>query len=188
MITSWSPTLLSRAHSLKTQRRKRGGGVQRWRLSFGYGTMERDTYADLWAFLNSQAGQYGTLTLTLPTGIFPRGTWGGTPLVNGAHSAGATSITTDGHTISITGAGKRGDFVKFGGHSKVYQLTADFNSNGSGQATMAIFPALLAALADNDTITVSSVPFTCILASDMQDLELRPPTQGGLQFVAIEDY
>jgi hypothetical protein len=185
-IASLSPTLVSRAQALATQRRSRGG--QRWMISYTYDGMERDTYLDMWGFLNAQRGQHEAFTIVLPTGVWPRGSWGGTPLVNGSPAAGSSSIVTDGHTINITGAGKRGDFVKFGGHSKVYQLTADFNSDGSGNATMSIMPDLVTALADNDTITTSSVPFNVILTSDEMQLSVEPPSRGVLSFDAIEDY
>jgi hypothetical protein len=64
-------------------------------------------------------------------------------------------VAIDGLTPSITGIIKRGDFFKFAGHSKVYQADADIDSNGSGQATLTFFPALLAAVADNEGITSS---------------------------------
>lgn len=185
-VTSWSPTLVSRTQSLRTQRRSRGG--QRWKLHCAYGTMERDDYLDLWGFLNAQRGQYSAFTLTLPSGIFPRGTWGGTPLANGAAAAGASSVAVDGLTISITGIGKRGDFIKFANHSKVYQLTADVNSNGSGQTTLSIMPNLVAAVADNEALTVSAVPFNVVLAADEMALDLSVPLQGTLSFDCIEDY
>ena len=185
-VSSWSPTFISTAHSLKTQRRMRGG--QRWKLRCTWGTMERADYLDLAGFLNAQRGQYGTFTITLPTGVWPRGTWGGTPLVVGVHAAGVASIAIDGLTIDITGAGKRGDFVKFSGHSKIYQLTADFNSSHTGTATLAIMPNLVAALADNEAITVSAVPFTVRLAGDEQGLDLQVPLQGVVAIDVIEDY
>lgn len=187
-VSSWSPTLISRAQSLKTQRRRRGAGVQRWKLHFSYGTMERADYLSIWAFLNAQDGQFGTFTAVLPANISPQGTWGGTPLVNGAVAAGTSSVAMDGVTPSIAGTGKKGDFIKFGGHSKVYQLTADADANGSGQATLSLKPALLAAVADNEAIAFSSVPFTLILADDEQSLALHPPTQGTFDFSAIEDF
>ena len=135
-VTSWSPTLISRAQSLKTQRRRRGAAIQRWKLRFQYGSMDRTEYLDLHAFINAQRGQWDTFTATLPSTVSPRGTWGGAPLVNGAVAAGLSSVAIDGLTPSIAGTGKRGDFIKFGGHSKVYQLSADADANGSGQATL----------------------------------------------------
>jgi hypothetical protein len=187
-VASWSPTFISRTHSMKTQRRRRGAGAQRWKLHFQYGVMERTDYLDLHAFLSSQRGQFGSFTAILPASISPLGTWGGTALANGAASAGASSVAIDGLTISITGIIKRGDFFKFSGHSKVYQADNDINSNGSGQATLTFFPPLLAAVADNEPLTSSSVPFTVILDGDEMALGLQPPTQGALEFSAVEDY
>lgn len=187
-ISSWSPTFVSRAHSMKTQRRQRGAGVQRWKVTCTYGTMEPSTYADLWGFLVALRGQYTPFTITLPSGIWPRGTWGGTPLVNGAVSAGASSIAIDGLTPNITGIGKRGDFLKLQNSTKIYMVPADFDSNGSGQATVPIFPNLLASVADNETVTVSSIPMNVILTSDEQALSLQPPVQGTLSFSAIEEF
>lgn len=185
-ISSVSPTLVSRAQSLKGQKRSRGG--QRWLFSYEFDGSDRDIYMDVWAFLNAQRGQYDTFTIAMPTNIVPRGTWGGTPLVNGAHVAGVSSIVTDGHTVSITGAGKRGDFIKFSGHSKVYQLTADFNSDGGGAATLAIVPALMADVADNEAISFSAVPFTVSLTSDTQPLDIAGAAFATLSFEAMEEF
>lgn len=187
-VSSVSPTFISTSHSLKEQVRRRGAGVQRWKLQFSYGTMERDEYMALWAFLNSQRGRYGSFTAALPANITPRGALGGTPLVMGAVSAGASSVAIDGCSNGITGWGKSGDFFKFNGHSKVYQLTADVDTDGSGQATLAFMPALAVDVADNDPVTFSDVPFTLRLLGDESGLDLQPPTQGTLDFAAIERY
>jgi hypothetical protein len=188
-IGSWSPVLVSRSHSGKTQRRKRGGGsAHRWTFRYTYDHLEQSVYMDLWAFLNAQDGQYEQFTLVLPSGFSPRGTWGGAPLVAGIHAVGATSVAIDGLTININGIGKAGDFIKFNGHTKVYQLKADINSNGAGAATLTLKPGLVAALADNEVVTVSSVPFTCILTSDTSPIDLEPPMLGKIEFAAIEDF
>lgn len=188
-IASWSPVLISRAHSGKTQRRKRGGNsAHRWTFRYTYDHMESSLFMDLWAFLNAQDGQYETFTITLPTGISPRGSWGGVPLAVGVHAAGLSAVAIDGLTPSITGIGKTGDFIKFSSHTKVYQLKADISSNGSGQATLSLKPGLVAALADNEALTVSAVPFTVILTSDTSPLDLEAPVLGKLEFAAIEDF
>ena len=49
----------------------------------------------------------------------PRGTWVGTPLVNGASQTG-TTVAVDG----ITGTVSTFDYVQFAGSTKVYQLAA----------------------------------------------------------------
>ena len=107
----------------------------------------------------------------------------GTPLVNGAsqHSnsspqANSQSLVTDGITNSTTGWVKAGDIITIAGvyaiNEKTYQaysrlrqfvVTADANSDGSGNSTLTISPAIVtsgpyancsAAPADNAAITV----------------------------------
>lgn len=91
---------------------------------------------------------------------YPIGVATGTPLVNniGGYAIGTTSIATDGWTISTTGILKQGDIISFAGHSQRYIITADTNSDGSGNSTLAITPALTASVANNEAITVQSLP------------------------------
>ena len=48
-------------------------------------------------------------------------------------------------------------------------VTADVSSDGSGDATIAIEPALVASPADDAAITHSSVPFTVALRAGVQE-------------------
>ena len=99
----------------------------------------------------------------------------GTPLVNGAGQSG-NSIVTDGWTASISGILKKGDIITFAGvygvnpinkqstgELKQFVVTADVNSDGAGNATVPISPAIItsgnyqnvtAGPADNAAITV----------------------------------
>lgn len=77
---------------------------------------------------------------------------GGTPLVNGALSIGATAVVLDGGGIS--GTYLAGDIVSFAGHTQTYVVTANATLNGSGAGTINIFPPLRAAVADNAAITL----------------------------------
>jgi hypothetical protein len=87
------------------------------------------------------------------------GARGGTPLVNGGSQTGS-SLVTDGWSNSITGVVKAGDIITLGstpantvyavnpvnkqstGQARQFVVTADANSNGSGQATISISPAI----------------------------------------------
>lgn len=80
---------------------------------------------------------------------------GGTPLVNGVPSQGATSIVTDGWTAAAANRLKAGDVFTITGVNKVnpitkqdtgvlqqFVVTADVSSDGSGNATIPVSPAL----------------------------------------------
>jgi hypothetical protein len=100
---------------------------------------------------------------------------GGTPLVNGASQTG-TSLITDGWTAAAANRLRRGDVFTIAnvfavnpltrqstGKLAQFVVTADVSSDGSGNATIPIFPAITtsgayqtvtAAPADNAAITV----------------------------------
>lgn len=82
-----------------------------------------------------------------------RGSGAGTPLVNGANQTGP-NIITDGWTASQTGVLLAGDQVQLG--LQLCVVTADVSSNGSGQATIPVRPAVRKALADNASINTSA--------------------------------
>lgn len=120
------------------------------------------------------------------------GALGGTPLVNGSNQgtanvgttdnpwAATTSLVTDGWSNSVTGVLKKGDVITLGlggtrvesvnpetkvstGQLQQFVVTADVNSDGSGNATLVISPAIISGgayqnvtvrPADNAVITV----------------------------------
>ncbi|HET9701764.1 MAG TPA: hypothetical protein VFP70_12655 [Burkholderiales bacterium] len=182
-VRSLTPTLVSVAHSLKRQVRSRG--TQRWGLALSFPPMTRAQFAPIWAFLVAQRGQYETFTYTLP-GHAAQGTWAGTPLVNGASQTGR-SVLCDGFTAGATV--KAGDFFKFGGHSKIYMVSADGTADGSGNLTLSIEPALMQSPADNEALTSSSLPWTVALASDNAEYDVSPGLIfGNLEVELVEVY
>lgn len=182
-LRSHQPTLVSTAHSLKRQVRSRG--AQRWGFALRYRNLTRALLSELIGFALAQRGQYSTFTFVPAVLGYPQSVVSGTPLVNGAHTTGR-SIVTDGWAHSVT-AMKAGEFVKFNGHAKVYMLTADVTSDGSGNATLSIEPALVSALADNEALTVTAVPFTCAFASDTHEVGIspRPVFDWGCELVEV---
>lgn len=84
------------------------------------------------------------------------GPLGGTPLTNGATANGATSVVTDGWTAAAASRLKKGDVITFAGVYAVnpwtretigslrqFTVTADVSSDGSGNATIPISPAII---------------------------------------------
>lgn len=82
-----------------------------------------------------------------------RGTGAGAPLVNGVNQTGP-SIITDGWTPSSAGVLLAGDQVQLG--LQLCLVTADVSSNGSGQATIPVRPAVRKVLSDNASINTSA--------------------------------
>jgi hypothetical protein len=93
------------------------------------------------------------------------------PRTSGATSIGATSISvTNVSDASPEPMIRAGDFFKFFNHSKVYMAAADVASV-SGTTTLFFSGALCANVPNNTAITISNVPFTCILDEEVQEFE-----------------
>ena len=177
-IQSIQPTFISRAISGRRQARQIGG--QFWKMTATFPPMTRAEFAPIYAFIIAQRGRYESFTLVPPVVSSPQGSAGGTPLVNGGSQTGR-SLVTDGWTVSTT-IFKAGDYLKLAGNDKVYMITADVSSDGAGNATISIEPALVSSPADNAVVTYTSVPFTVALASGIQ--EFATGTSGLYEFEA----
>ena len=94
----------------------------------------------------------------------PRGIGTGTPLIKTGAAINAVSIATKGWTINQTGILLEGDLIGING--QVVIVTADANSDGAGDATLAIKPPLHAAAEVNDAITVTKPTATFMLEND----------------------
>jgi hypothetical protein len=144
--------------------------------------------AEYWiSFLLKLNGPFGTFLMGDPNGATPRGAATGTPLVNGAGQTG-NELITDGWTNSITGILKAGDYIQLGSGatSRLYKVLDDVNSDGSGNATLTLWPDLRSAPADNAAITVSNTKTTFRLNSAQTSWDINEATIYGLTFGARE--
>ncbi len=136
-------------------------------------------WQSLVAFLDKQRGRFNPFTFISTTQTHPLGAITGTPAVLGATLTGARQVVVDGWGASLTQL-KSGDFFKFANHLKVYRAVLDCVSDGAGQSTLTFEPALVADVADNELLTVDSVPFTMALSVDSYDCAIS--VEGWTQF------
>jgi len=115
----------------------------------------------------------------------------GTPLVNGALSAGVTSVAIDG--LSGTDGFVVGDVLTFAGHTQTYTVATAPAASGGAQ-TVTVSPAIAATVADNAAITVKASHIVNLaFHRDAFALAMRPlagETAGdayGSQIVAMTD-
>ena len=114
-----------------------------WTLDAALPPIQNAAWAAAWrVFLTQLRGQAGRFYAGDPLRKVPRGTATGTPLVAGGSQTGA-SLATDGWTAGVTGVLLAGDYIAFSGGSgrrELHMVTADANSDGSGNATLSIEP------------------------------------------------
>lgn len=121
-----------------------------WLLEITLPTLPREDAAPWIGFLTALRGKFGTFLYGDPNSQSPLGIASGIPLVKGASQTGRTLIT-DGWTPSTTGILLAGDYIQLG--QRLYMVVQDADSNGSGEATLEIFPQLRTSPADNEPIT-----------------------------------
>jgi hypothetical protein len=138
---------------------------ERWKATYTLSTGKRATMAEVQAFLIKLKGMSNTFKAYDPDAKTARGTPTGTPLVKGGSQTG-TSLLIDGCTNSVTGWLKAGDYFVVNGELKM--ITADVNSNGSGECTLVFEPALRVSPADNAPITISNCTCEMMLIDDNQ--------------------
>ena len=169
-ISTNQNTIVTTTASGRRQARQIDG--QKFRLRLRFPVMTRTEFAPILAFIMKQRSQMESFQYTPPSVDDALGVASGVISVNGAISAGVTSVAIDGMANSTSGVFKAGDFFRFTGQSKVYMIVADVSSNGSGQGTLTFEPPLRANVADNAVLIYSNVDFTVGLTGDIQEFTI----------------
>lgn len=131
---------------------------EEWQVDVALPPMSQAT-AEAWVnFLVSLRGQLGTFYIGDDTHLAPMGVATGTPVVHGAQTAMSTTLATKGWTHGVTGILNAGDFIQVGTgvQQRIYKVLTDANSDGSGYATLDIFPVLREGVSDNQAITITN--------------------------------
>lgn len=169
-ISTNQNTIVTTTASGRRQARQIDG--QKFRLRLRFPVMTRTEFAPILAFIMKQRSQMESFQYTPPSVDDSLGVASGVISVNGAISAGVTSVAIDGMANSTSGVFKAGDFFRFTGQSKVYMVVADVSSNGSGQGTLTFEPPLRSNVADNAVLIYSNVDFTVGLTGDIQEFTI----------------
>lgn len=137
------------------------------------------------AFFASLKGSYGTFLMGDCMASTPAGSAGGTPLVAGGGQTGE-ALDIDGAAINQTGWLLAGDYIQLGtgSSSRLYRVLADVDTNGSGAATIDIWPSLRSSPSDNATVIVSNT----VGLFAMTDHSVRARSDGAydVSFSALE--
>ena len=140
-------------------------------------------HAAIWlSFLMKLRGRRGTFKAGDQDRKTIQGATVGTVLVNGAGQTG-NSINVDGVGATVTGAFKAGDYITI--QDRLYMVTDDANSNGSGEATLYIEPALrsgILAIADDATVLYSNTTAIMRLDSNEQNWDTDHISKYGISF------
>lgn len=145
-----------------------------WSGSLTFPTMTQEEFRPVLAFVALAQGSLNEFDVILPdvSVSLSSGSAVSSKSVNGDHTAGDTTIDIS-TTLTSQNLLKAGDVVRFENHTKVYMVTSDINTDGSGNATLNIQPALVENLTNGEDITLTNVPFRMIITNDIQEYSHR---------------
>jgi hypothetical protein len=160
-----------------------------WQADVTLPSMKRED-AERWvAWLISLKGQLGTFYLGDPAATTPLGSARDTDtiLVDGAVSSGDT-IAIDSAPASQTDYLKAGDYMEIGTgvNRQLFKVLNDVDTDGTGSATVDVWPNVRTSIADDAAVTVQSAQGIFRLASNEQSFSINEASIYGITFGAIE--
>lgn len=160
---------------------------QWWEAEIQLPKLARDDAEDFAAWLFSLRGKEGSFLMGDPSAATPRGSAGGTPLVDGAGQTGLT-LAVKGGPLSTTNWLKAGDYIQLGSgaSTRLHKVLVAANTDGAGKATLDIWPRLRSSPADGAAIVVSSAKGLWMLASNAAEYDIEPAMQYGFSFACRE--
>ena len=160
-----------------------------WQADVTLPSMKRED-AERWvAWLISLKGQLGTFYLGDPAATTPLGSARDTDtiLVDGAASSGDT-IAIDSAPESQTNYLKAGDYMQIGTgvNRQLFKVLNDVDTDGTGSATVDVWPNVRTSIADDAAVTVQSAQGIFRLAGNEQSFSINEASIYGITFGAIE--
>lgn len=147
---------------------------ERWEAEFSLPLMSRADGAPWAAWLISLRGPVGSFLMGDKTGAAPLGAAAanaGTPQVDGAQLALARVLNIKTGLGAVAGWLLAGSFLSLGtgASRRLHMVMADAALNSSGKATLDIWPALRANVANNDTVYLTNTTAKFMLATSAPD-------------------
>lgn len=128
---------------------------QIWAFSIELPPMSEDQARNWSGIMGQLNGRFGTFLFGDPKWKAPRGDWAGAPVVD---TAGQTGQTLQMRGFTAGAVGRAGDYFQIGSgaSAKLHKVTQDFTADGTGAASIEIWPRIRTSPVDGDSlITVS---------------------------------
>ena len=162
---------------------------QMWQADVTLPPMKRDDAEQWVAWLISLKGQLGTFYLGDPNATTPRGSArdADTITVNGATTSGST-IDIQSAPLSQTDYLKAGDYMQVGSGTsrQLFKVLQNVSTDGTGSATVDVWPNVRTSIADNAPVTVQSAQGLFRLSSNETSWSVNEASVYGLTFGAME--
>jgi hypothetical protein len=161
--------------------------ADRWMFQIQMPKMARSTAMPWLAFLAALQGLQNVFQIGDPLGKIPTGAALGAPVVaasSGANAVGAVALATRGWTPNKYGQLMPGDYLQIG--LRLHQVTSQVNADGSGHATVSLWPSLRETPADGTAVGLINPVGVFRLASNKRSWHASPATATEFAFSCNE--
>jgi len=148
-----------------TQIALRGGN--RWFITLNWRQVNADKRAEVIGFFAQLNGKEHLFRCFDPSHVQRGALGGGTILVAGGSQTGDT-LDVDSGPTSVTNWLKRNDWINVKDIPQLCKVTANVNTNGSGQATIPITPHLRVSPANNSQVDITLPEADFIMVTDLE--------------------
>lgn len=187
-----TPTIVSETFSGKS--RRVGMGVSYYTFTVKHPNMTAYDAGPYQGFVSQCFGPQLSFTIRLPRISYTKiqGTQATTATTSGTVAAGVKQVNL---VCGVGNANRKilrvGDFFKFNNHSKVYQCAAPHNdgtnqhciADASGNAILYFSGSLVSSVPSGTALTLTAVPFTVILAEEIQEFDVG---LGGITSMSLD--
>lgn len=157
---------------------------KRWKVRMSMPPMTQEQADDWEVLLLQLRGILGTFYLTPYDRPSSLGNPSGSPTLTSIHSS-KTQVVIGNCTPSITGYLKKGDWISFANNLLV-KLTADVDTDGSGNATLDFEPALRSDPSLSSAITYTNPRGVFRLTSSLSEWNINALKHYGFTFDFVE--
>ena len=190
-VTVDQPTLVSTTNSLTSQRRSLG--AHRIELEYTFPAMEAENLMPFVAFFNAMQGQTKAFKLNAPKQLINDAehiTDTDTHTVTTSYSAGTREVVVDNFDADLDIAIRGGNLIQFSNHDKIYVVSANGGSDGSGDCRIRFEPALLESITSSETLNTFSeeIPIHVIFASDKFTFDVDSALHYGFKVKFVEQW
>ena len=157
-----------------------------WKGTLTLPPIKKNNAAVWLAFFTSLRGVRGTFKIGDQDRKTIQGVATGTIRVNGASQVG-NEVALDGFAVSTNNVFKAGDYIQI--NSYLYMVTADCNSNGSGETEAKIEPALrqgIETIADDTIVIYTNTTTLMRLDSNDTNWDTDRVSKYGISFACSE--
>lgn len=160
----------------------------KWMFELTLPKMRRAQAAEWIALRLACRGRLGTFLIGPPDADSPRGSFAGTPVVDGSVAARATVLPVRGLTPLASGVVKKGDYLQIGSGAttRLYTSLTDVNADSAGEAELDIWPGVRETISDGTAIVSSGAKGTFAFATGSADWEMDRLRNFGITFAISE--